>query len=298
MTTSPPVRAVIRSRLGIQQLLLSWATNALRDFPWRRPGRSPYELLVAEVLLKRTTAAAAVRVYEDFLREFPHLRTLVDAPEERLAQILSRVGLQWQRAKAIKALAGHLMKAEGGKIPKELDRLKKVPGLGDYSARAVLSFGYGKSFAVVDANVGRVLCRVFQSVLSPKPTQSLLQEVADALLPRHAHREFNFALLDLGSMICRYVEPQCTQCPLNTICDFYKTGSDVKQKSPLATRLREARLEKEMGLRELAGKASMSKLTIVNIEANRTTPKPNTIRRIASALGINPKELLAPGPDS
>ena len=203
--------------------MLGWATNHLRKFPWRKYLDDAYVVLVAELLLKRTTSTAASKIYEEFLGQFPSVERLASATEKELAQAFSGVGLQWQRAKSTRKLAVYLMEEEDGHIPCDLERLLAVPGLGEYSARAVLSFGCNKPVAVVDVNVERVYSRVFQNTLPEKPTPSYLQPFAEQLLPADQHREYNFGLLDLGGLICRYVDPLCGQCPLNNVCDYYSS---------------------------------------------------------------------------
>lgn len=298
-SATPMLIAAVRYRgADFLSALLSWAVERARNYPWRRNGCSPYEVLVAELLLKRTTATAAARVYEDFLNQYPSFQALAAAPEEQLAQSLATVGLQKQRAKAIKALTQYLVVAEGGQIPEDLERLLKVPGLGEYSARAVVSFGFGKPVAVVDANVERVLTRVFQSALPERPGQRALQELADALVPHESHREYNFGLLDLGALVCRYVDPLHEECPLNGICDYYqqikarglrgeRSGYQVKQES----KLRQVRKTKGVTLAKLARDSGVSKLTIIKIESGKTTPRPDTLRKLAAALSISPEEL-------
>lgn len=280
---------------AFQEGVLTWAASHLRDYPWRRQGREPFTILVAELLLKRTTAAAAARLYKPFLDKYPTPRHLAWATEQELTEDLAPVGLYTQRSKSIAKLASYLMEHEGGSVPASLGRLLKIPGLGDYGARAVLSFGYDISAAVVDANVARVLQRAFQRSMPARPTQALLQAIADAVLPDQAHRDFNFGLLDLGALVCRYVNPKCAECPLNTVCDFHTSGAAAKQPAPPSTRLRDVRLAKGMSLARLAEKAGVSKLTIVNLEAGRTTPRVETLQRLADALGVSPEELTPSG---
>ena len=277
---------------AVQRSILRWAAGHTRNFPWRSPGRAPYEVLIAEVLLKRTTASAVARVYESFLAQFCSVQGIAHADAEMVASALSTVGLQRQRAKAIKALAEYLVEEEGGDVPRDLLSLLKVPGLGEYSARAVLSFGLGVPVGVLDANVERVLHRVFQSSLSDRPSRPVLQALVNALLPEAAHREFNFGLLDLGALVCRYVEPRCEQCPLGGLCDFYGSGQSAGPASKLSTRLREVRIAKGLSLTCVAQEAGVAKLTIINIEASRTVPQLATIRKLAMALGVEPSDLL------
>ena len=280
-------------RSEFQAAVLRWAESNIRRYPWRNKCRSPYEIMVAELLLKRTTAAAAARIYEPFLEKHPGVDALAQATEEDLAQDFKSVGLYAQRAKAVAKLAQHLIEREAGSIPSTLNRLSKVPGLGSYSTRAVLSFGYGKPAAVVDANVVRVLTRVFQKDLPERSNANLLQNLADAILPEKAHREFNFALLDLGALVCRYVKPNCNLCPLVNICDYANLQQGPPEaKKPLTSRVRQTRMEKNLSLVKLAQKAKVSKLTIINIEAGRTNPRPDTLRKLAEALDV-PMDVLA-----
>lgn len=293
-------RAIKEKKGEFSHSTLSWALSRLRDYPWRESGRTSYEVLVAEVLLKRTTATAAARVYDAFIHQFPSVQTINTASEEQLASALSNVGLQWQRAKAIKALARHLTEEQGGNIPSDLDHLLSIPGLGEYSARAVLSFGFGIPVAVVDANVERILVRVFQSVLPQKPPGRLLQELANSLLPSKSHRKHNLGLLDLGALICRYIDPLCPECPLAPICDYYDRNKArlIKEEpgryeTAVGMKLRNVRKEKGIGLAKLAQLAKVSKLTIIRIESGKASPRPETIAKLAAALGAPTEELMA-----
>lgn len=285
--------ATDEKRRLFQEAVLCWVTDQLRDYPWRKPGRSPYEILIAEILLKRTTATAAARVYEDFLHKFPSPQAINDADEEELAQVLSKVGLQWQRAKAIKGLAYYLEETQGGEIPFDLPQLLRVPGLGEYSARGILSFGSSIPVAVLDANVERIVSRVFQNALPWKPSKRLLQGLADSLLPDESHKKYNLGLLDLGALVCRYVNPLCLQCPLASICDYYtrNMGGLIKEEpgrydTAIGTKLRKVRLERGIGLAKLAHISGVSKLTVIRIESGKTSPRPETIGKLAAALGI------------
>lgn len=294
-------RGITEKGIAAQQALLAWAALHGRDYAWRWPERTPYGILVAEILLKRTTACAAARIYEGFLGQFPSVEALAAASEDELAQAFAPVGLQWQRARAVRRLARYLVTEESGEIPCDLDRLLKVPGLGQYSARAILTFGYGVPAAVVDANVARVLSRVFQRSLTEKPGRMELQRLADKLLPEKDHRRYNFALLDLGALVCRYAGPRCTECPLQTICDYFQSIKLTERKELREGRsaywvpmvgLHSTRTRKGFSLVRLAQKARVSKLTIINIEAGRTTPRLKTLRKLADALGVRPEDLI------
>ncbi len=290
-TIDSAISAANRRQRRFLSSLMSWAPGNTRIYPWRESGRTAYELMIAELLLKRTTAAAVARLYEPFLKEYPSATHLAMATESQLAHNLTPIGLQTQRAKAIADLARHLIESNSGNVPCSPQSLSNLPGLGEYSARAILSFGCGIPAAIVDANVTRVLHRVFWALLPPRPAHSLVQFIADTLLPYDSHREYNFALLDLAAMVCRYIEPRHENCPFKLICDFYQSHGDRQPVSRLQTRLRAIRRKRKIGLVELASNAGVSKLTIINIEAGRTSPRLETLRKLATALEISEEQL-------
>lgn len=249
-------------------------------------------------MLKRTTATAAARAYEKFLTKYPTLIQLATATEEDLAQDLAPVGLYQQRAKAIPKLARYLIEEESGIIPALLDQLLKVPGLGAYSARAILSFGFNIPVAVVDANVERVLTRVFKDALPARASARLLQEAADTLVPHENHREYNFGLLDLGALVCRYTGPLHEDCPLKDICDYYqhKKGGLIREEpasyeTAAGMKLRSTRRQKGFALTRLAKLSGVSKLTIIRIESGKTSPRAETLRKLAAVLNVEPDQL-------
>ena len=208
-----------RGTAAIQRALLSWGASNRRDFPWRDEGLSPYQVLIAEVLLKRTTARAAARVYGPFIATFPDLESLRTASLSEVEQGLTAVGLYRQRARGLKEMVNYLTEQSGGHLPSDLASLLQVPHVGPYAARAMLSFGYRRAAAVVDSNVQRVFGRLFRDRLGPAPALPDVQSLADGVLPEDSHREFNWALLDLGATICRYDRPRCSVCPLERLCN-------------------------------------------------------------------------------
>lgn len=277
--------------------ILSWGSQNFGDFPWRRR-RSPFETLIAELLLRRTTATAAARNYEDFLEKFPSLEAIASAPHNELVIALSGLGLQNQRARDAKRLANWLLLRHGGRIPREMESLLATPGLGRYSAAAVLSFGYGIPAAIVDANVERVLTRVFGGSLPPRPTEIVLSDLARSLMPEDRHQEYNYGLLDLGRQVCRYIDPRCNECPLLSVCDHFeaqhgrrceKEGADISVGA--LSKLTQIRLERGLSLARLAEAAKVSKLTIIRIEAGRVSPRIATIETLARALQVSPEVL-------
>ncbi len=216
---SLPFRSVYQRKHQLVVGLRDWGAANYRNFPWREPGQSLYRILVAELLLKRTTATAAAKAYPAFLARFPSLESLSHATVGDLEEALAPVGLQTQRAKSIKSMTAYLLAEYGGRLPCTLQELSAVPALGPYSARALLTFGLGKAVAVSDTNVRRILRRVFAKAGTGDLNDDHVQALADALLPDDGYVLHNYALLDLGSAVCRYDRPRCERCPIEEWCD-------------------------------------------------------------------------------
>ena len=281
-------KGIGRGRIrAVRRRLLGWVADNLRDFPWRRPGATPYEVLVAELLLKRTTATAVARVYPSFMERYPDVRALAMADEPQLAEALQPLGLSHQRAWAIRQLAVAL-EGRGGRIPRNIRSLEGLPGLGTYAARAIMSFGFGVRTAVVDGNVERVLRRAFGRAIGFDARGRVITELAGQLLPRSQHRAYNFALIDLGAEVCKPTKPRCPVCPLQAICDYVREAPTTPSLYPL----KQLRMDRGESLTALAAKAGITRLTIINIEAGRTRPRAETLEKLAQALRVPVARLL------
>jgi len=222
-SNAPDLSTYLRSiKKRFNTALLKWWKKNAREYPWRKPGTSPYEVLIAEVLLKRTTATAAERIFNKILKAYPDIKSLSTAKSRKLETLLGPIGLYKQRAKGLRETALYLRDKEKGKIPKDLEKLLMVPHIGPYAARAILSFGYDIPMAIVDSNVIRVLNCAFSGMISKKATLGEYQSVVDILLSRKYHKEFNWALLDLGAKKCHYSRRACKDCPLINLCARYK----------------------------------------------------------------------------
>ncbi|NAZ24553.1 MAG: A/G-specific adenine glycosylase [Thermofilum sp.] len=198
----------------LRRRVIDWEKKHWNPYPWRIE-RTPYKVLIAEILLKRTTRQAVLREYPKFIVKFPSPQELNNAPTEKIAEELKHLGLYRQRAEHLKALAEALVKAYGGNVPNSWDGLVKLPGVGPYIAGAVLSFGYGKPAPVIDSNVMRLLGRL--TGLKLGKAEEYLQ-LLWRLVPEKDHEYFNYGLIDLGFSVCRYGQPKCTDCPLSDLC--------------------------------------------------------------------------------
>jgi len=216
------IRNTIYDRVrNIQVNLLAWFRKNHRTFPWRQT-KDPYRILIAEKLLQQTAATENVIIaYKQLLRSFPTLRSLSKASPAALKQIIGQLGFTY-RAKELPQLARQILAAHKGRVPNDLDELLRLPGVGDYTARAIMSFAYGQDVPIVDTNIARLLYRVFglEETLPSNPARNKqLLAVASMLIPHQNSRNFNLAALDLCAAICTARQPKCFECPIQKQCD-------------------------------------------------------------------------------
>lgn len=209
----------VRRRRGeIVSSITNWGRQNIREFPWR-VNRTPYNILVAEIILRRTTASAGTRVYEQFISIYPDIEAIANADVKVIEDLLLTVGYNKQRARIIKDMALYIIEKYGGEIPNNKDDLLNIPHIGPYTAAAILSLGYGVPAAMVDSNTYRIYSRIFADRLPERPPYKDVLEIAEKILPKSKHQFFNLVLLDFGAIVCRYAYPKHNICPLAKICD-------------------------------------------------------------------------------
>jgi A/G-specific adenine glycosylase len=196
--------------------LLAWYRRHRRDLPWRRD-QDPYRVWVSEVMLQQTTVKVVTPYYEAFLARFPTLFALADAREDDVVAAWSGLGY-YHRARNLHRGARHVRDQHDGRFPRALEAALAVPGVGLYTASAVLSIAYGVALPVVDGNVRRVLARLF-ALRGPKwrkdaPFYNRAQEMLDADAPG----DWNQAVMELGATVCTPRNPACPACPLRSEC--------------------------------------------------------------------------------
>jgi len=181
------------------------------------------------MLLKRTTAKAASRVYKAFLKQYPNIKKLVDSDEEDIKIILSPLGYS-KRAHEIKNAAKFIAEHFRSGMPMDRDSLLEIPFIGNYTSNAILSISYGRPYPMVDSNVNRILNRVYFGTNPPSGNISRdVMQIAQSVLPNKEHRLFNFTMLDLGGTLCLPRNPKCTICPLLEICKFARKNKHASQ---------------------------------------------------------------------
>lgn len=190
--------------------VLAWGGPSLRDLPWRRT-RDPWAVLVSEVMSQQTQVHRVIPKWERFMDRFPTPRQCAEASLGEVLELWQGLGYP-RRARDLHRSAQII--ADRGDFPDRLDDLLVLPGVGDYTARAVLAFAFGVDVAVVDTNVGRVLARVTGERLTPRR----VRQTADALVPSGDAWLWNQAMMDLGGTVCVARRPDCAACPVGEWC--------------------------------------------------------------------------------
>jgi A/G-specific adenine glycosylase len=204
--------------------LLAWFRAHQRNLPWRK-SKDPYRIWLSEIMLQQTRVAAVLPFYERFLSRFPDLQTLATAPEEEVLRLWSGLGY-YGRARNVQCAAQQVIAKHGGVFPQEESAVLALPGIGRYTASAILSIAFGAKQAVLDGNVARVLARIFaiRGDLREPTCWKALQKNADQLLERKAPSDWNQAMMELGAIVCTPRAPQCLLCPVSKFCRARSLG--------------------------------------------------------------------------
>jgi A/G-specific adenine glycosylase len=208
----------------LRERLLCWFEQHGRSFPWREPGRSPYELAIAEILLQRTTAAGVARAFPCFIARYPTWEAMARTSLEDLQASLRPLGLWRQKAQALLDLTSDVEK-RGGELPCSRHDLERLPGVGPYTASVVMVAIFGLDEPFVDVTMARVLSRFFgiQACASSVRSASLYS-LAFHLVRGERCLSANWAVLDLGALVCRARNPLCHECPLQEECQFVRAS--------------------------------------------------------------------------
>ena len=196
----------------VQASLLEWSAAHRRDLPWRRT-RDPWAVLVSELMLQQTQVARVVPRFHDFLSRFPTPAACAAAPVADVVRAWAGLGYN-RRAVSLHRLAAVVTDRHAGRLPSNLDALLALPGVGPYTARAVLAFAFETDVGVVDTNAARVLARTAGRRLTARE----VQERADSLVPPGSGWAWNQAVLDLGATVCTSRSPRCAGCPVAASC--------------------------------------------------------------------------------
>ncbi len=209
--------------------LLQWSMQEFSHLPWRR-NRSLYRTLVSEIMLQQTTVGTVLNHYERFLKRFPTLGSLAEASEDELTVAWKGLGY-YRRARNLKKIAEAIVNEHGGEFPHDLEKLQEIPGIGPYTANALIAIGMDHPGLAVDANLERVIARLFH--LKSEKGLKLQKEIAELFKDKKifnqkmSFRNLNESLMDLGRTYCQARKVSCELCPLKKDCESFKKGKPL-----------------------------------------------------------------------
>lgn len=216
--------------------IAEWYLEHHRRLPWRDT-QDPYRIWLSEIILQQTRVAQGLPYYQAFLKKYPNIRLLAAADEQSVLRLWQGLGY-YSRARNLHACARTIVASYDGKFPQTFDELKKLKGIGEYTAAAIASFAFGARVAVVDGNVYRVLSRVFgvtDDIMSPSGRKKF-KELANRLLPKTNVAIHNQAMMEFGALKCRPLDPACEDCPLQRSCMAHQRG--IQRELPVKTKLK------------------------------------------------------------
>ena len=220
------------SQHPITTKLLRWYARHSRDLPWRHT-RDPYSIWISEIMLQQTQVETVIPYYRRFLARFPSVNALAEARADEVLKIWENLGY-YSRARHLHAAAKEIVARWGGKLPQNSKELLRLPGIGEYTAAAILSMAFAQPVAAIDGNVSRVMSRFFalrRPLGSPESLQQI-RDQADHLLSRSHPGHFNQAMMDLGAIVCTPRTPSCLSCPLRALCKA--KGLGLQEQLPVA----------------------------------------------------------------
>lgn len=213
-----------------QKQILNWYAAEQRRFPWRHRRATRYHQIVSEVLLQRTQANTVAKFWPEFIEQFPSWNSIANSTVSGVEAALQPIGLARQRAPRLHALATLVAKAKG-RFPANRSKIEALPGVGQYIANAILSFQHGEPHPLLDVNMARVVERFFGARrLADIRYDPYLQELNTYLVQHDRGKHLNWAILDLGALICTARLPQCHRCPLAKCCSFALRKIEGKQR--------------------------------------------------------------------
>ncbi len=213
-----------KSKTLLRRNLLKWFDANQRDLPWRKK-RSPYRIWVSEIMLQQTQVATVVAYYRRFMKRFPTVKKLAEADQSEVLKLWEGLGY-YRRARQMHAAAIQVVEEHGGKFPTDFEAVLALPGIGRYTAGAILSISLDQKLPILEGNTIRLYARLLEMKSDPRTSanQKLLWEFAESILPVKRAGDFNQALMELGSEICKPKTWQCEACPIKKICPTFIKG--------------------------------------------------------------------------
>ncbi|MDA8563423.1 A/G-specific adenine glycosylase [Mariniblastus sp.] len=208
-------------RTAFRRRLLKWFDANQRDLPWRKK-RTPYRIWVSEIMLQQTQVATVIDYYRRFMKRFPSVKKLAAAEQSEVLKLWEGLGY-YRRARQLHAAAQQVVDQHGGKFPTDFDSVLALPGIGRYTAGAILSISLDQRLPILEGNTIRLFARLLAMPDDPRTTanQKVLWKFSESILPSKRCGDFNQALMELGSEICTPKKPDCSRCPVSNDCPTF-----------------------------------------------------------------------------
>ncbi|MFX1258730.1 MAG: hypothetical protein ACFFAN_12790 [Promethearchaeota archaeon] len=202
----------------IRTKIFEWFDKNKNNYPWRNT-KDLFQILISEILLQKTIASNVANLYEVFFKKYKCFLDIIQTDIAELQSDIKSLGLSNKRAQILRDLSELVLDKYNGKIPEDSEKLREVKGISDYVSNAYLCFGLNKKTYFQDVNIKRFISRIFaQEVKNP-----IIKEILTKILPDSDYKCFYWGLLDFGSKICTKKKPKCEICPLNCLCNYYKS---------------------------------------------------------------------------
>jgi A/G-specific adenine glycosylase len=211
--------------MNISQSLIKWYNSKKRDLPWRKTN-DPYRIWLSEIILQQTRVVQGLKYYNRFIESFPKIENLASASEEEVLKLWQGLGY-YSRARNLHFTANEIVQKYEGKFPDNFKDLKKLKGIGEYTASAIASFCFNLPYPVIDGNVIRVITRLFniQNPIEEANTKSEIKEALHEIFDKNNPGTFNQAIMEFGALQCTPKSPNCLDCSLNNFCFAYSNDT-------------------------------------------------------------------------
>ncbi|NOZ40251.1 MAG: A/G-specific adenine glycosylase [Planctomycetes bacterium] len=219
---------------SFRRRLLTWYAKHARDLPWRKSS-NPYRVWVSEVMLQQTQVETVKAYFQRFMKAFPTVKKLAVADEQEVLRLWEGLGY-YRRARGLHAAAQQIVDEHGGRFPRDVATLQTLPGIGRYTAGAIVSIAFDERAPILEANTIRLFARLigYREAPTKSAGQKVLWQTAEEVLPRKKIANFNQALMELGSLVCKPSNPLCEECPVASLCVANETGA--QESIPLSTK--------------------------------------------------------------
>ena len=218
----PKIPAVKMDPKVFQKKLLDWYRDHARDLPWRRT-KDPYKIWVSEIMLQQTQVETVIPYYTRWVGRFPTLRSLAEANLSEVMKHWAGLGY-YRRARMLHEAAKTVLKTPSARIPREVEALLELPGIGRYTAGAISSIAFNQKTPILDGNVIRILTRLFAipSDIQNAKTLKKLWRLSESMLPDENPGDFNQAMMEVGATVCLPENPRCEACPIRIFCTAHR----------------------------------------------------------------------------